>query len=51
MMNALVTGGVGLIGSNLVAAVFDKYDVTVLDNVHMGSMSNLNLVRNDVKVI
>ena len=51
MMKALVTGGAGFIGSNLVAAIFDKYEVTVLDNFHTGSMSNLDLVRNDVMVI
>ena len=51
MMKALVTGGAGFIGSNLVAAIFDKYEVTVLDNFHTGSMSNLDLVRSDVMVI
>jgi UDP-glucose 4-epimerase len=51
MMKALVTGGAGFIGSNLVAAIVDKYDVTVLDNFHTGSMSNLDLVREDVNLI
>ncbi len=51
MMNALVAGEAGFIGFNLVTAIFDKYDVIVRDNFHTGSMSNLNLVRNDVKVI
>lgn len=51
MMKALVTGGAGFIGSNLVEAIVDKYEVTVLDNFHTGSMSNLELVRKDVKVI
>jgi UDP-glucose 4-epimerase len=51
MMKALVTGGAGFIGSNLVAAIFDKYEVTVLDNFHTGSMSNLDLIRKDIKVI
>lgn len=51
MMKALVTGGAGFIGSNLVEAIVDKYEVTVLDNFHTGSMSNLELVRKDIKVI
>lgn len=51
MMKALVTGGAGFIGSNLVEAIVDKYEVTVLDNFHTGSMSNLDLVRKDVNVI
>ena len=51
MMKALVTGGAGFIGSNLVEAIVDKYEVTVLDNFHTGSMSNLDLVRSDVMVI
>lgn len=50
-MKALVTGGAGFIGSNLVEAIIDKYEVTVLDNFHTGSMSNLDSVRKDVKVI
>lgn len=51
MMKALVTGGAGFIGSNLVEAIIDEYEVTVLDNFHTGSMSNLDLVRKEVKVI
>jgi UDP-glucose 4-epimerase len=51
MLKALVTGGAGFIGSNLVAAIVDKYDVTVLDNFHTGSMSNLDFVRKDVNLI
>ena len=51
MMKALVTGGAGFIGSNLVEAIVDKYEVTVLDNFHMGSMDNLKTVRKRVKVI
>lgn len=51
MMRALVTGGAGFIGSNLVEEIFDQYEVTVLDNFHTGSMSNLNSVRSDVKII
>ena len=49
MMKALVTGGAGFIGSNLVEAIIDKYEVTVLDNFHTGSKSNLDLVRKDIR--
>ncbi len=51
MIKALVTGGAGFIGSNLAEAIADKYDVTVLDNFHTGSMSNLDRVRKDIKVV
>lgn len=50
-MNVLVTGGAGFIGSNLVEAIVDNYEVTVLDNFHTGSMNNLESVRNDIRVI
>ena len=33
-MKALVTGGAGFIGSNLVEALVDDYEVTVLDSLH-----------------
>lgn len=50
-MKALVTGGAGFIGSNLVEALVDDYEVTVLDNLHTGSIKNLTDVKKDVKVI
>ena len=50
-MKALVTGGAGFIGSNLVEALVDDYEVTVLDNLHTGSMDNLKSVQKDVKFI
>ncbi len=50
-MKALVTGGAGFIGSNLVEALVDDYEVTVLDNLHTGSMDNLQSVQKDVKFI
>lgn len=50
-MKALVTGGAGFIGSNLVEALVDDYEVTVLDNLHTGSIKNLDSVKKDVKVI
>lgn len=50
-MKALVTGGAGFIGSNLVEALVGSYEVTVLDNFQTGSMNNLEKVRKDIKVI
>ncbi|MFB3765640.1 MAG: NAD-dependent epimerase/dehydratase family protein [Methanotrichaceae archaeon] len=50
-MKALVTGGAGFIGSNLVEALVDNYEVTVLDNLHTGSIKNLEKVGRDIKVI
>lgn len=50
-MKALVTGGAGFIGSNLVEALIDDNEVTVLDNLHTGSMDNLKSVPRDVKFI
>ena len=50
-MKALVTGGAGFIGSNLVEALVDDYEVTVLDSLHTGSMDNLKSVQEDIKFI
>lgn len=50
-MNVLVTGGAGFIGSNLVEALVDEHEVTVLDNFHTGSMNNLIKVKDRVHVI
>ena len=47
----MVTGGAGFIGSNLVEALVDDYEVTVLDNLHTGSIKNLEKVSKDVKII
>jgi len=50
-VKVLVTGGAGFIGSNLVEVLSDRYEVTVLDNLHTGSIKNLEKVSKDVKVI
>ncbi|MBK7385754.1 MAG: NAD-dependent epimerase/dehydratase family protein [Methanothrix sp.] len=50
-MKALVTGGAGFIGSNLVEELVDDYEVTVLDNLHTGSIDNLQSVKKDVNFI
>lgn len=44
----LVTGGAGFIGSNLVGELSKSGDVLVLDNLHTGSESNLELNGNSV---
>lgn len=50
-MRALVTGGAGFIGSNLVEALIRDYDVTVLDNFHTGSTENLKDIDCKIQVI
>jgi UDP-glucose 4-epimerase len=50
-MRALVTGGAGFIGSNLVEALVDSCEVTVLDNFHTGSMKNLDEVGKNISVV
>ena len=46
LKSALVTGGAGFIGSNLVEALLNKgYRVTVLDDLRTGDIRNLNLAR------
>lgn len=49
-MKALVTGGAGFIGSNLVEAIVDDFEVTILDNLQTGSLKNLEAVK-DVRII
>ena len=40
-MKILVTGGAGFVGSNIVHALKDAHDVTVLDNLSSGNVDNL----------
>jgi len=50
-MKVLVTGGAGFIGSNIVERlVSDDHDVTVLDNLHTGNESNLEAVKDKIKI-
>jgi UDP-glucose 4-epimerase len=50
-MRALVTGGAGFIGSNLVEALVDSCEVTVLDSLHTGSMENLKGAGREIEVV
>ena len=40
MARILVTGGAGLIGSNLVRRLLPQHDVTVVDNLWRGKLEN-----------
>ncbi len=52
MVKVLVTGGAGFIGSHLVEALLAKrHDVTVLDNLSSGRMSNLSAVKDKIVFI
>lgn len=43
MKKALVTGGAGFIGSNVVDGLIDKgYEVVVIDNLYSGKLENVN---------
>ncbi|MFB6245606.1 MAG: NAD-dependent epimerase/dehydratase family protein [Candidatus Nanohaloarchaea archaeon] len=52
MEKALVTGGAGFIGSNVVEKLVDQgVEVTVLDSLYLGSEDNLSGVRDRVRFI
>ena len=50
-MKFLVTGGAGFIGSNLVEELVKNNEVIVLDNLHTGSLDNLQSVKNKITII
>lgn len=51
-LSALVTGGAGFIGSNLVGELLASGEkVIALDNMHTGSLSNLEGLKGDLKII
>jgi len=51
-MQSVVTGGAGFIGSHLVdQLVKSGHQVTVLDNLSTGRLSNLNQIKNKIKFI
>jgi UDP-glucose 4-epimerase len=52
MEKALVTGGAGFIGSNIVIELVEKgVDVVVLDSLYLGSESNLEDVKDDIEFV
>jgi UDP-glucose 4-epimerase len=52
MQKALVTGGAGFIGSNIVEKLVEKnVEVVVLDSLYLGEESNLQSVKEEIKFI
>jgi UDP-glucose 4-epimerase len=52
MEKALVTGGAGFIGSNIVEKLVERgVDVVVLDDLYLGSEDNLEAVRDEINFI
>jgi UDP-glucose 4-epimerase len=50
-VRALITGGAGFIGSNLVEALVDDHEVAILDNFQTGSLNNLTASAQDITII
>ncbi len=48
--NVILTGGAGFIGSNLCEKLSRHNEVTVIDNLHTGSIGNISGLMNDGKV-
>jgi UDP-glucose 4-epimerase len=52
MEKALVTGGAGFIGSNIVEELVDRgVEVVVLDDLYLGTEDNLSEVRDEIKFV
>ena len=52
MKSALITGGAGFIGSHLAEYLIEKkYNVTIVDNLSKGKLSNLNKIKNKITFI
>lgn len=50
-MKILVTGGLGFIGSNIVERLLkENHEVTIIDNLHSGSLENIESIKNKVKL-
>ena len=50
IVNLVVTGGAGFIGSHLVEHLVNKgHSVTVVDNLHSGKIENLRSIRNEIE--
>ena len=51
-MNFIVTGGAGVIGSQIAAyLVKNNHSVTVIDNFHVGKLENLASIQDKIKVL
>ncbi len=52
MEKALVTGGAGFIGSNIAEMLVEKgVEVVVLDSMYLGDESNLEEIREEIKIV
>ena len=50
-MNILITGGAGFIGSNLAEKLSNKHNVTIIDNLSTGHITNIKSLIESRKVI